>query len=98
LTDYLQQLTQYNLDIVWKPEAFNHEITYQPDRINVELHQLKHWHAMYPDCLKVGNVTYNITEIYYNNKILTRVGFDVVTDILMRSPAGKVNMELGYLQ
>ncbi|XP_071439267.1 prostaglandin G/H synthase 2-like [Hetaerina americana] len=91
MTDYLQQLTQYNFEIIWKPDAFNHEVTYQPDRINVELHQLKHWHAMFPDCLKLGNTTYNITETYYNNKILTIVGFDDVLDILMRTPAGKVS-------
>ncbi|KAG8237846.1 hypothetical protein J437_LFUL002455, partial [Ladona fulva] len=88
VTDFLKQLTQYNLDIVWNPNVLDEKI--MAERISIEIQQLQHWHAMIPDCIKIGNSTLNYTETFYNNEILTKFGVDYIIDILSRDTAGKV--------
>lgn len=91
IEDYVQHLSSYNFQLLFKPDLlFGEDFQYQ-NRIAVEFNHLYHWHPLMPDRFNVSGKTYQMDEFVYHSGLVVEHGTRSFTDSLSRQIAGQVS-------
>nr|CAD7414583.1 unnamed protein product [Timema cristinae] len=90
LEDFMQHLTQYRVDLKYRPELLrgtSHQYGY---RVSQEFNLLHLWLTMLPDQIKVVHKTYNMADLLNsNNRIVLEHTFDGFVETLVHTNAGQ---------
>ncbi|XP_064616364.1 prostaglandin G/H synthase 2-like [Liolophura sinensis] len=90
IEDYVQHLSSYNFQLLFKPDLlFGEEFQYQ-NRIAVEFNHLYHWHPLMPDRFNVSGKTYQMKDFMYHSGLVVEHGTHSFTDSLSRQIAGQM--------
>lgn len=88
IEDYVQHLSNYNYDFLFKPELLFHEQFQYQNRIALEFNHLYHWHPLMPDDFNIGGVNYTMTDFMYNPGLVIKHGLSTFVDSLSKQRAG----------
>ncbi|XP_076006723.1 prostaglandin G/H synthase 1 [Genypterus blacodes] len=90
IEEYVQQLSGYNLKLLFDPTLlFNEQFQYT-NRIAMEFVQLYHWHQLMPDTFLIDGDEIPLGEFLYNTTILTHYGIEKLVDSFSRQHAGQI--------
>nr|ADB65785.1 cyclooxygenase [Caprella sp. KV-2010a] len=91
IEDYVQHLSQYKVDLKFKPQVV-HGTRFQFDnRINAEFNHLYHWHPLIPDGIQVEDKYYSLMDMAFSTKSVFTHGLDKFIESMATSRAGKLS-------
>ncbi|AAP50751.1 rh10 [macacine betaherpesvirus 3] len=94
VTQYVQQLSGYHFQLLFKPELlFGTSFQYQ-NRIFSEFNMLYHWHSLMPDAFEIDKTKYDYINFVYNNSILMTHGITQLVESFTKQIAGRVSAPL----
>nr|AXG21714.1 hypothetical protein [synthetic construct]AXG21981.1 hypothetical protein [synthetic construct] len=94
VTQYVQQLSGYHFQLLFKPELlFGTSFQYQ-NRIFSEFNMLYHWHSLMPDAFEIDKTKYDYVNFVYNNSILMTHGITQLVESFTKQIAGRVSVPL----
>ena len=91
IEDYVQHLANYNLHLVYEPDAIFGESFQYDNRIHFEFNMLYHWHPFMPDVFNIDGTTYTLDDFQFSVEPVLRHGMAKIVDSFSRSLAGKVH-------
>ncbi|CAH1786697.1 unnamed protein product [Owenia fusiformis] len=90
IRDYVQHLSNYNLQLFFNPELlFGYPFQYQ-NRITVEFNHLYHWHPLMPDDLEINGTKYTAQQYVFNAEMPLKHGMKEMVDSFVKQRAGSV--------
>ncbi|APT40274.1 Rh10 [macacine betaherpesvirus 3] len=91
VTQYVQQLSGYHFQLLFKPELlFGTSFQYQ-NRIFSEFNMLYHWHSLMPDAFEIDKTKYDYINFVYNNSILMTHGITQLVESFTKQIAGRIS-------
>nr|ADB65786.1 cyclooxygenase [Gammarus sp. KV-2010a] len=90
IEDYVQHLSQYKVDLKFKPQVVHGTRFQFHNRINVEFDHLYHWHPLIPEGIKVEDSYYSLMDMAFSTKSVFTHGLDAFVKALVTNRAGKL--------
>ncbi|CAC5373047.1 PTGS2 [Mytilus coruscus] len=91
--EYIQHLSNYHYQILYKPELlFDVPFQYQ-NRIALEFNHLYHWHPLIPDDFRFGGTNYTLKHLLGNPEIVIKHGMASFVDSLSKQIAGRFTVK-----
>ncbi|XP_071097198.1 prostaglandin G/H synthase 2-like [Haliotis cracherodii] len=90
IEDYVQHLSNYNFELMFKPDLlFGESFQYQ-NRIAVEFNHLYHWHPLMPSEFNVSGSIIPMKDYVYHSELVMKTGLANFVDSMTRQRAGMV--------
>jgi len=90
IEDYVQHLSNYNVNLKYKPEVlFGKPFQYQ-NKISIEFNLMYRWHALVPDYFVIGGENYTLHDFYGHPEIVVKHGLNTFVDGLRKTIAGQI--------
>ncbi|CAC5373048.1 PTGS2 [Mytilus coruscus] len=88
IEEYVQHLSNYNFQLMFKPDLlFGENFQYQA-RASVEFNHLYFWHPLMPDEFIIGETNYTLSDILVNPGLVIKHGMATFVDSLSKQNAG----------
>ncbi|XP_053381120.1 prostaglandin G/H synthase 2-like isoform X1 [Mercenaria mercenaria] len=86
--NYVQHLSNYNYQLVFKPELLFGQSHQYSNRITAEFNHMYHWHPLMPDEFNISGTTYTVKDFLFRPDIVLKHGMRDFVDGLVHQRAG----------
>ncbi|KAA0201533.1 hypothetical protein HAZT_HAZT005424 [Hyalella azteca] len=88
--NYVQHLSQYKVNVKFRPHVVHNTRFQFHNRINVEFDHLYHWHQLVPDGITINDTYYDLMDMAFSVKPIFTHGLDTFIQALNSNRAGKM--------